>query len=61
MDAKAQLARQIASANEQLRAAQRNGRYADIVKCRERRDELLDQYPTPDSPRENQCKPTQSV
>ncbi len=52
---KEQLGRRITSANEHLRAAQRDGRYADIMAWRQTRDDLLDQWQNanPDSPREN--------
>lgn len=50
MDPKAQLERKIASANDRLRAAQRDGNYAAITKAFQEREELLDQYPPSPSP-----------
>lgn len=50
------LARRIASAQERLNAARRDGRFDDIVTWRQRRDELLDEWPrsTP-QPKEIAC------
>lgn len=45
-----ELGRRITSANEKLRAAQRDGKYVDIATWLKRRNQLLDQYPSPDSP-----------
>jgi hypothetical protein len=53
MDGRALLERRIVSANERLRAAQRDGRCSDIIAALKDRDELLDRYPrNPDRPPE---------
>lgn len=42
-----ELTRRLISANNQLRAAQRDGNYADITTWRQTRDNLLDQLHPP--------------
>jgi hypothetical protein len=41
---RADLSRRLTRANERLRNARRDGNYADIVKWRTKRDELLEQW-----------------
>lgn len=56
-----ELGRRITSAQDNLQAARRDGRFDDIVTWRDELDALLEQYPRSPQPKGEPCRPSPSA